>query len=104
MDSLLPFLWGSFIPYNIPVYPGALRFADHPGVGKRHQRTWSWQRYPWSPTLRLYNYTHLRVTSEPRADRVIQWLLDGITAVAPPAETNPRSVGQTGDCRSAGPL
>jgi hypothetical protein len=30
MDSLLPFLWGSFIPYNMPVYPGALRVADHP--------------------------------------------------------------------------
>ena len=23
MDSLLPFLWGSCIPYNMPVYPGA---------------------------------------------------------------------------------
>ena len=23
MDSLPPFLWGSFIPYNMPVYPGA---------------------------------------------------------------------------------
>jgi hypothetical protein len=29
MDSLLPFLWGSFIPYNMPVYPGALRDADN---------------------------------------------------------------------------
>jgi len=29
MDSLLPFLWGFFIPYNIPVYPGALRIADN---------------------------------------------------------------------------
>src|SRR5262249_37687775 len=28
-----PFLWGSFIPYNMPVYPGALRFADNP-LGK----------------------------------------------------------------------
>ena len=25
MDSLPPFLWGSFIPYNMPVYPGAFR-------------------------------------------------------------------------------
>jgi len=24
-----PFLQGSFIPYNMPVYPGALRVADH---------------------------------------------------------------------------
>ena len=32
MDSLSPFLWGSFIPYNMPVYPGALRIADNPGV------------------------------------------------------------------------
>ncbi len=23
MDALPPFLWGSFIPYNMPVYPGA---------------------------------------------------------------------------------
>jgi hypothetical protein len=37
MDSLLPFLWGSFIPYNIPVYPGALRFADDPvAIRKRY--------------------------------------------------------------------
>ena len=27
MDSLLPFLQGSCIPYNMPVYPGALRVA-----------------------------------------------------------------------------
>jgi hypothetical protein len=32
MDSLLPFLQGSFIPYNVPVYPGALRFADRSRV------------------------------------------------------------------------
>jgi hypothetical protein len=25
MDSLLPFLQGSYIPYNMPVYPGARR-------------------------------------------------------------------------------
>jgi len=30
MDSLLSFPVGSFIPYNMPVYPGALRFADQP--------------------------------------------------------------------------
>src|SRR5215472_8788249 len=24
-----PFPWGSFIPYNMPVYPGALRVADN---------------------------------------------------------------------------
>ena len=30
MDSLLPFLQGSCIPYNMPVYPGALRFAPDP--------------------------------------------------------------------------
>jgi hypothetical protein len=27
MDSLLPFLQGTCTPYNMPVYPGALRFA-----------------------------------------------------------------------------
>lgn len=33
MDSLLPFQWGSCIPYNMmPVYPGALRFARHSGA------------------------------------------------------------------------
>jgi hypothetical protein len=30
MDSLLPFLQGFFLPYNMPVYPGALRFAGYP--------------------------------------------------------------------------
>jgi hypothetical protein len=30
MASLLRFLSGSFIPYNIPVYPGALRVAENP--------------------------------------------------------------------------
>lgn len=25
MESLSPFLWGSCIPYNMPVYPGAQR-------------------------------------------------------------------------------
>src|SRR5438552_3023314 len=30
MESLSPFLQGSFIPYNMPVYPGALRFARRP--------------------------------------------------------------------------
>ena len=30
MESLSPFLQGSFIPYNKPVYPGALRFARRP--------------------------------------------------------------------------
>ena len=29
MGSLSPFLWGSCIPYNMPVYPGALSFADY---------------------------------------------------------------------------
>jgi len=29
MESLSPFLQGSFIPYNMPVYPGALRFARY---------------------------------------------------------------------------
>jgi hypothetical protein len=28
MESLSPFLYGSFVPYNMPVYPGALRLAD----------------------------------------------------------------------------
>src|SRR6266576_3848192 len=28
MDSLFPFLYRSFIPYNMPVYPGALRVAN----------------------------------------------------------------------------
>ena len=30
MELLSPFLQGSFIPYNMLVYPGALRFAGHP--------------------------------------------------------------------------
>jgi hypothetical protein len=40
MDSLFPFLYGSFIPYNMPVYPGALRLADDPGVDRfgQHKR------------------------------------------------------------------
>ena len=34
MESLSPFLWGSCIPYNMPVYPGALRIArDPPAIG-----------------------------------------------------------------------
>ena len=28
MESLSPFLWDSFIPNNMPGYPGALRLAD----------------------------------------------------------------------------
>jgi hypothetical protein len=32
MDSL-SFSVGSFIPYNMPVYPGALRVADHARSG-----------------------------------------------------------------------
>ena len=30
MDSLPPFLQGSYLPYNMPVYPGALRFGGDP--------------------------------------------------------------------------
>jgi hypothetical protein len=26
MESLSPFLWGSYIPYNMPVYPGARQY------------------------------------------------------------------------------
>ena len=33
-----PFLWDSCIPYNMPVYPGALRFADYPEVKCREER------------------------------------------------------------------
>ena len=29
MDSLLPFLQGTCTPYNLPVYPGALRDAGY---------------------------------------------------------------------------
>jgi hypothetical protein len=29
MDSLLPFLQGTCTPYNMPVYPGALRIAGN---------------------------------------------------------------------------
>jgi hypothetical protein len=33
MDSLLPFLQGTCTPYNMPVYPGALRVAGNsPGT------------------------------------------------------------------------
>jgi hypothetical protein len=30
MESLSPFLWGSCIPYNMPVYPGARRITPKP--------------------------------------------------------------------------
>ncbi len=30
MESLSPFLWGSCIPYNMPVYPGARRETPKP--------------------------------------------------------------------------
>jgi len=30
MESLSPFLQGSFIPYNMPVYPGARRKTPYP--------------------------------------------------------------------------
>ena len=30
MESLSPFLWGSCIPYNMPVYPGARRKTPKP--------------------------------------------------------------------------
>jgi hypothetical protein len=30
MESLSPFLWGSCIPYNMPVYPGARRKTPNP--------------------------------------------------------------------------
>ncbi len=29
MESLIPFLLGSFIPYNMPVYPGARRVTGY---------------------------------------------------------------------------
>jgi hypothetical protein len=29
MESLSPFLWGSCIPYNMPVYPGARWLIAH---------------------------------------------------------------------------
>jgi len=35
MDSLSPFLWDSFIPYNMPVYPGARRVVGKGEVGAR---------------------------------------------------------------------
>ena len=34
MDSLLPFLQGTHTPYNMPVYPGALRVDGDSGVRK----------------------------------------------------------------------
>jgi hypothetical protein len=30
MESLSPFLWGSCIPYKMPVYPGAQRKTPYP--------------------------------------------------------------------------
>ena len=33
--AVSPFLWGSFIPYNMPVYPGALRIADNPPSARK---------------------------------------------------------------------
>ena len=32
MESLSPFLWGSCIPYNMPVYPGARRITPKPRI------------------------------------------------------------------------
>ena len=32
MESLSPFLWGSCIPYNMPVYPGARRKTPKPRI------------------------------------------------------------------------
>jgi len=32
MDSLMPFLSGSCIPYNMPIYPGALRLSRDSGA------------------------------------------------------------------------
>jgi hypothetical protein len=32
MDSLSPFPQGSFIPYNMPVYPGAQRATGIPSI------------------------------------------------------------------------
>jgi hypothetical protein len=40
MDSLSPFLQGSFIPYNMPVYPGALRLDRHPARSVRARDLW----------------------------------------------------------------
>ena len=37
MESLSPFLWGSCIPYNMPVYPGAFRVArNSPRISLPH--------------------------------------------------------------------
>jgi hypothetical protein len=39
MESLSPFLWGSCIPYNMPVYPGARRKTPKPdkwNFGQNH--------------------------------------------------------------------
>ena len=33
MESLSPFLQGSFIPYHMPVYPGARRVVAKPYLG-----------------------------------------------------------------------
>jgi hypothetical protein len=34
MESLSPFLWGSCIPYNMPVYPGARRKTPKPEIDR----------------------------------------------------------------------
>ena len=44
MDSLLFFPVGRFILYNMPVYPGALRVADHTRSGP--ETTWRLPDFP----------------------------------------------------------
>ena len=39
MESLSPFLWGSCIPYNMPVYPGARPYNAQPVLLKNSTRS-----------------------------------------------------------------
>jgi hypothetical protein len=53
MESLSPFLWGSCIPYNMPVYPGAqCKIAN--ALNERYALKASVDNYKFiSPTWRL---------------------------------------------------
>src|SRR5258708_579390 len=38
MESLSPYSVGSFIPYNMPIYPGALQFSRQPRLNSAAER------------------------------------------------------------------
>ena len=60
MDSLLPFLYGSCIPYKLPVYPGALRVARHPiGIIGFWANQVACRKFGLAEALNIAHYFHL---------------------------------------------